>query len=94
MVQVRLSCENDLVYTKEYEHFILEHIKHLRKIFLKYRRLCLCLSLIQVLSVEFHSTCMYRIRPNFRGAQFSRIALSKHFAETIFADQGFRVIRV
>ena len=28
---------------------------------------------------------------NFRGAQFSRIALSKHFAETIFADQGFRV---
>ena len=31
----------------------------------------------------------YRIRPNFRGAQFSRIVLSKHFAETIFADQGF-----
>ena len=33
----------------------------------------------------------YRIRPNFRGAQFSRIAISKHFVETIFADQEFRV---
>ena len=33
----------------------------------------------------------YRIRPNFRGAKFSRIALSKHFTETIFADQGFRI---
>ena len=27
----------------------------------------------------------------FRGAQFSRIAISKHLAETIFADQEFRV---
>ena len=34
---------------------------------------------------------MYRIRPGFRSAQFSRIALSKHFAETLFADQEFRV---
>ena len=34
-------------------------------------------------------TKIYRIRPNFRGAQFSRIAISKHFAETIFADQEF-----
>ena len=34
---------------------------------------------------------LYRIRPNFRGAQFPRIALSKHFAETIFMDQEFRV---
>ena len=34
---------------------------------------------------------MYRIRPNFQGAQFLRIAISKHFAETIFADQVFRV---
>ena len=34
---------------------------------------------------------IYRIRPNFCGAQFSWIALSKHFAETIFADQEFRV---
>ena len=34
---------------------------------------------------------MYRIPPNFRGAQFSRIAIPKHFAETIFADQEFRV---
>ena len=33
----------------------------------------------------------YRICPNFRGAQFSRIAFSKHLAETIFADQEFRV---
>ena len=31
----------------------------------------------------------YRIRPNFRSTQFSWIALSKHFAKTIFADQGF-----
>ena len=33
----------------------------------------------------------YRIRPNFRGAQFLWIAFSKHFAETIFADQELRV---
>ena len=31
------------------------------------------------------------MHPNFRGAQFSRIAISKHFAETIFAEQAFRV---
>ena len=29
--------------------------------------------------------------PNFRGAQFPQIAISKHFAETIFVDQEFRV---
>ena len=34
---------------------------------------------------------IYRIRPNFRGAQFSRIAISKHFVETIFAGEEFRV---
>ena len=33
----------------------------------------------------------HRIRPNFWGAQFSRIAISKHFAETVFVDQEFRV---
>ena len=32
-------------------------------------------------------TYSYRIRPNFRSAQFSRIAIFKHFAETIFADR-------
>ena len=31
------------------------------------------------------------MRPNFRAAQFSRIAISKKIAETIFADQQFRV---
>ena len=36
-------------------------------------------------------SCAYRIRPNFRGAQFSRIGISKQFAETIFVDQEFRV---
>ena len=35
--------------------------------------------------------CAYCIRPNFRGAQFSRIAISEHFAETIFVDQEFGV---
>ena len=30
-----------------------------------------------------------RIRPNFWGAQFLRIAISKHFAGKIFADQEF-----
>ena len=34
---------------------------------------------------------VYRIRPNIRGTQFSRIALSKQFAVTIFADQELRV---
>ena len=34
---------------------------------------------------------IYRICPNFRDTQFSRIVLSKQFAETIFADQEFRV---
>ena len=34
---------------------------------------------------------VYCIRPNFRGAQFSWIAFSKHFVETIFADKEFRV---
>ena len=29
----------------------------------------------------------YRIRPSFPGAEFSRIALSQLFAETIFTDQ-------
>ena len=33
----------------------------------------------------------YRIRPNFQGAQFSLIAISKYFAETIFADQEFLI---
>ena len=33
-----------------------------------------------------------RIAPNFRDAQFSRISVFEKFAETIFADQGFRVI--
>ena len=36
----------------------------------------------------------YCIRLNFRGAQFSRIAISKHFAETIFANQEFQKFRV
>ena len=31
------------------------------------------------------------MRPNFRGTQFSRIAISKHFVETIFAGEEFRV---
>lgn len=30
----------------------------------------------------------YRTAPNFQGAQFSRIVRFKHFAKTIFADQG------
>ena len=34
---------------------------------------------------------MYHICPNFRGAQFSRIAISKRFMETIIADREFRV---
>ena len=34
---------------------------------------------------------MYRIRLNFQGTQFSPIAISKHFTETIFADQEFPV---
>ena len=32
----------------------------------------------------------YHIRPNFRGAQSSRIANFKHFTETIFVDQEFQ----
>ena len=36
----------------------------------------------------------YRISPNFRGAQFFRIPVSKHRAETIFADQEFQEFRV
>ena len=32
----------------------------------------------------------YSMAANFRGARFSRIAVFKNFAETIFADQGFR----
>ena len=39
-------------------------------------------------NVHYSSYC---IHPNFRGAQFPRIAISKQFAETIFADQEFRV---
>ena len=31
------------------------------------------------------------MRQNFQAAQFSQIAISKHFTETIFADQEFRV---
>ena len=34
---------------------------------------------------------IFHIRPHFQGTQFSQIALSKHFAETIFVDQEFRV---
>ena len=37
---------------------------------------------------------LYRIRPNFQGTQFLQVAISKHFAETIFADQGFQVYSV
>ena len=36
--------------------------------------------------------CTYRIRPNFQGAQFSRIAIFKQFAETIFADQEIIIL--
>ena len=36
----------------------------------------------------------YRIGPNFWGVQFSRIAISKQFMETIFADQEFRVYSI
>ena len=36
------------------------------------------------------SVCRYRIAQNFRGAQFSWIGVFKNFAETIFADRGFR----
>ena len=32
------------------------------------------------------------IVPNFRGAQFSWTGVFKHFAETIFADQGSRIL--
>ena len=32
--------------------------------------------------VCMYVSCMYRIRPNFRGAQFSRIGIFKQFAET------------
>ena len=36
-------------------------------------------------------TCpVYHIRPKFRGTQFSRIAISEHFAETIF--RGSRIL--
>ena len=34
---------------------------------------------------------IYHIGQIFRGSQFSRIAISKHFAETVFADQELRV---
>ena len=37
---------------------------------------------------------MFTVRPSFQGTQFSRIAISKHFAETTFADQEFRVYRI
>ena len=37
-----------------------------------------------------HMPLIYRIAPNFQGAQFSRIGVFKHFVETIFADHGFR----
>ena len=36
----------------------------------------------------------YNIRPNFCGAQFPQIAISKHFAETIFVHQEFPEFRV
>ena len=34
---------------------------------------------------------LYRIRTNFQGTQFSQIAISKHFTQTIFSNQEFRV---
>ena len=34
---------------------------------------------------------LYRICPNFWGVQFSRIAISKHFAETIVAYQEIKL---
>ena len=50
---------------------------------------------------SLHTSCfgkvskyMYRIRPNSRGAQFSWIAISKHYVETIFTDQEFQEFRV
>ena len=36
-----------------------------------------------------HTCTVDSVRPNFQGAQLLRIAISKHFAETIFADQEF-----
>ena len=34
---------------------------------------------------------IYHIRPNFRGTQFLRIAIFKHFAETFFTDQEIKL---
>ena len=53
---------------------------------------CICIACGYLLiAYSEESSRDYRIHPNFRGAQFSRIAISKHFAETIFTDQAFRV---
>ena len=34
----------------------------------------------------------YRIVPNVRGTKVSQIGIFKHYAETIFANQGYRVL--
>ena len=50
-----------------------------------------------VCSVKSHSKVGsrdYCIRPTFQGTQFSWIAISKHFVETSFADQGFGVYSI
>ena len=54
---------------------------------------CCNIALLKLLTVLFIVGCnnrklYYRIAPNFRGTQFSRIAVFQNFVETIFADQG------
>ena len=46
-----------------------------------------------IMGAQIGSTgsCCIPYTAKFRGAQFLRIAISKHFVETIFADQEFRV---
>ena len=48
------------------------------------------ITVMPLFNLRFH-VGDYHICPNFRGAQFSQIAISKHFAETIFVDQEFGV---
>ena len=47
-------------------------------------------SLPRSVAVKTSAECpKYRIRPNFRGAQFSQIALSKHFAKQFSRIKAF-----
>ena len=94
MHKITCGCTEPYIYT--HTHTKIKILKFVHKVIMAFlmHKIISVFLWYTITKKNKKLNTQYCIRPKFRGTQFSRIAISKHFTETIFTNQKFQEFRV